>query len=136
MSKLFTTVVAMFISMPAMAAPSACLKGIIEAQEWSELTSKQIECLSQAEEVKVSLAGLCSPNQKDFSAMYKSYREYEIAHKEAFEKMQAATDENSKNIAIIDVRQIEREWMVLGFKNEVATLLWPIWQVKSRCEGR
>ncbi len=137
MSKLFAMIATLFItSTPAMAAPSACLSGIVEAKGWADLTSEQIECVGQSEEANAGLIGLCSSNQKDFSNTYKIYRGYEVSYKEAFQVFQSSTDESTRIQARANMLQIDRDWRLSGFKREVAAFFEPLWRAKSSCQGR
>jgi hypothetical protein len=133
MLKLFTIAILAFIAAPALAAPSACMQGIVDAQGWNGLTSQQIECIAANDQVKTSLAQLCSQDQTQFSDSYTTYRKYEAAYKDALNNFQAATDEGSKDVAILNLRSIDQEWKTFGFKNEVIASLWPISQAKSNC---
>jgi hypothetical protein len=136
MCKLFTIVTSVLISSPAFAAPSACLEGI---EYWEELmhdlTPKQLECIELSHKAKISLAGLCSTDRREFSDMYVTYLHHQVAHIDASYALKVAKDEESRAAAHSNIQRVDQNWSAVGFKNEVRTLLWALVQAKDSCKS-
>ena len=134
MCKFLTSLLVLLTTVSVIASASPCWDGIVAAKKRDNPSAKQIECIDQNQEVQVSLIGLCSADQRDFSAKYQAYRSYEIPFDETFQKFQTATDNSVKVRLQMKMRTIERDWRIFGFKDEINRFLAPIESAIFKCE--
>lgn len=131
MRKFMLLIFLAFIYSPAFSATSECLKGILALENWI-LSEEQIQCMEAREEIQVSLAQLCSNDQKTYSKDMATYLDYHRSYNNILQATDFKNDA-SKAMGTLELSDLEQDWKARGFKDEIETLLWPFSGAKQDC---
>jgi len=113
-------------------APSGCLKAIGQAENWDIFASAQWSCID-SDNAKDDLAYLCNTDRSDISVPYSKYLQFAAASAKAYDKLKNAKDAATRNAAITEIQQNDRDWSLFGFKQDVMTHLNSLDPIEYRC---
>lgn len=113
---------------------SECIEQVIGDQLRQRYTREHIACAQQKTSFAESLKTLCK-NDKT-SLEYNSYRAIELQYQYAHNRFLVAATEVEKNVALIQIRRINTDWIAIGFKNEIDGALFQLKVSIDQCGGR
>ncbi|MGZ3721883.1 MAG: hypothetical protein ACXVA9_03060 [Bdellovibrionales bacterium] len=111
-----------------------CLAKIVINKVWTRLSSEQLTCAAQNQNGKQTLSFLCNKNQKDLSAPYLKYLDFQKSWQETFKNYSAAVMPNEKASAKMQLDSIKDQWMVFGYRSEVEQNLYVLEAALRDCK--
>ncbi len=136
----FTLGILSLSTFPSWASTSSqCFEKVAEHENaripgrFPKMTKSQLECLDSNVHFDTTLRGLCNEDQSDLAAKYRKYLVYEKQHRSKFEAFQNATTPAERSAAAFDLQRIEQEWLLFGFRSEIAAHLNRLNTARSNC---
>jgi hypothetical protein len=120
----------------AQAKASDCPSQVIKNQKWNYLTEDQIQCMHVHNSFLESLSYLCSKDKSALSKEYAKYRSYELAYEEASKAFSNSTSPSDRARFQFELRKIDREWTIFGFRTEVSQAMSLGYDAEYQCSGR
>jgi len=77
-------------------------------------------------EVQKSLDQLCTKNRDQITEQFSKYIGYYKIAIDLNNRLKSEKVDYERSILISQIQENDSDWMVLGFKNEVRELLWPL----------
>jgi len=101
----------------------------------SPVMNKEIKsCIISSDAFQESLKGLlCKGTQGSISDEYSIYLDYKSQFDLKIKERDAAESDHQKRILNSDIRSIENEWLVFGFKYEIQSELFLAFKEERRC---
>lgn len=128
---------ALALTISSNAFASKCVDQILKNNGWDQLSQSQADCLTKNADFISATNELCNKKQTAPSEMFQKYLEMESEYKAKFAAMSSEPVGSSQwNVLVMELRQIETEWKVYGYKNEVEVIKWTLLQPAAKsCAG-
>lgn len=112
---------------------SKCGQQILKNNGLDPLSQSQIDCFAQNADFANVTAELCNKKRLAPSEMYQKYLESEVEFNAALAEMNALPQGSPLRSALaFKIRNIERDWQVFGYKDEVQMIQWTYLQPAAK----